>query len=167
MVPTFEDFHLEPPIAAALDQLGWRPDDPTVRDAAPTAARGNNLVFYTAPAPPQAAPSLAGLLSRLLEGGRGLMLVPVTELDEWGVLVHELSRNSGLRVQVAHGTARAMRSLRSGAVDLVIVSPETALTLTTRSALRMEDITALFLAWPETWADEDQITPLMQDLPKE
>jgi ATP-dependent RNA helicase DeaD len=31
----------------------------------------------------------------------------------------------------------------------------------------MEEVTALFLAWPETWADEDKITPLMQDLPKE
>jgi ATP-dependent RNA helicase DeaD len=60
-----------------------------------------------------------------------------------------------------------MRRLRTGALDLVIASPETALTLATRSALRMGEVTALFLAWPETWADEDKITPLMQDLPKE
>jgi len=60
-----------------------------------------------------------------------------------------------------------MRRLRTGALDLVIASPETALTLATRSALRMEEVTALFLAWPETWADEDKITPLMQDLTKD
>lgn len=164
---TFEDFHLKAPIAAALERLGWSADDARVRDAAPTAARGNNLVAYTPPVPAYAAPGLAGLLSRLLEGGRGLLLSPASQLEEWGSLVHDLTRDSGLRVQVAHGPSRAMRRLRSGAVDLVIASPETALTLATRSALRMEDVTGLFLAWPETWADEDKITPLMQDLPKD
>jgi ATP-dependent RNA helicase DeaD len=166
-VPTFEDLHLKPPIAAALERLGWSADDARAREAAPTAARGNNLVVYTPPVAAHAAPGLAGVLSRLLEGGRGLLLAPASQLDEWGALVHELSRDSGLRVQVAHGTSRAMRRLRTGALDLVIASPETALTLATRSALRMEEVTALFLAWPETWADEDKITPLMQDLPKE
>ena len=72
-----------------------------------------------------------------------------------------------MRVQVAHGTARAMRRLKSDAVDLVITTPEAALRLLGRSALGVEAITALVLAWPESWADEDAITPLMQDLPKE
>jgi ATP-dependent RNA helicase DeaD len=166
-VPTFEELHLKTPIAAALEWLGWSADDARAREAAPTAARGNNLVAYTPPVPAHAAPGLAGLLSRLLDGGRGLLLAPASQLDDWGALVHDLSRDSGLRVQVAHGTSRAMRRLRTGALDLVIASPETALTLATRSALRMEEITALLLAWPETWADEDKITPLMQDLPKD
>jgi ATP-dependent RNA helicase DeaD len=166
-VPTFEDFHLKAPIAAALERLGWSADDPRAREATPTAARGNNLVAHTPPVPAHAAPGLAGLLSRLLDGGRGLLLASASQLDEWGALVHDLSRESGLRVQVAHGTARAMRRLRTGALDLVIASPETALILATRSALRMEEVTALLLAWPETWADQDKITPLMQDLPKD
>ena len=164
---TLEDFHIKKPIAAALERLGWTADDPRVRDAAPTAARGNNLLAYTPPAPGHAAPALAGLLSRLLDGGRGLVLAPETQLDEWGALCHDLSRQSGLRVQVAHGTARAMRRLRAGNLDLLVASPETGLALATRSALRMEDVSALLLAWPETWANEDVITPLMQDLPKE
>ena len=166
-MPTFEDLHLTPPIAVALERLGWSADDARAREAAPTTARGNNLVAFTPPVPAHAAPGLAGLLNRLLEGGRGLLLAPASQLDEWGALVHDLSRDSRLRVQVAHGTSRAMRRLRTGALDLVIASPETALTLATRSALRMEEVTALFLAWPETWADEDKITPLMQDLPKD
>jgi ATP-dependent RNA helicase DeaD len=166
-VTTFEDFHLQAPIGAGLERLGWNADDPRVRDAAPTTARGNNLLAYTPPVPAHAAPGLAGLLSRLLAGGRGLLLAPASQLDEWGGLVHELARDSGLRVQVAHGMSRAVRRLRSGTVDLVIASPETALTLAGRSALRMEEITALFLAWPESWADQDKITPLMQDLPKD
>lgn len=166
-MPTFDDLHLKAPIGAALERLGWNADDPRVQDAAPTTARGNNLIASTPPVPAHAAPGLAGLLSRLLDGGRGLLLAPASQLDEWGALVHELARESGLRVQVAHGLSRAMRRLRSGALDLVIASPETALTLAGRSALRMEEVTALFLAWPESWADEDKITPLMQDLSKD
>jgi ATP-dependent RNA helicase DeaD len=60
-----------------------------------------------------------------------------------------------------------MRRLKSDAVDLVITTPEAALRLLGRSALGVEAIAALVLAWPESWADEDAITPLMQDLPKE
>jgi ATP-dependent RNA helicase DeaD len=166
-VPTLEDFHLKMPIAAALERLGWRADDPRVRDAAPTTARGTNLIAYTPPSPAYAAPGIAGLLSRLLDGGRGLLLSPTTQLAEWGALVHDLTANSGLRVQVAHGTSRAMRRLRSGELDLLIASPETALVLAGRSVLRMEEVTGLVLAWPEIWPDHDAITPLMQDLPKD
>jgi hypothetical protein len=60
-----------------------------------------------------------------------------------------------------------MRRLKSDAVDLVITTPEGALRLLSRSALSVDAIAALVLAWPEGWADEDAITPLMQDLPKE
>ena len=70
-------------------------------------------------------------------------------------------------MQVAHGTARATRRLKAGAVDLVIATPETALTLLSRSVLSMDGLTSLFLAWPESWGEEESITALMQDLPKE
>jgi hypothetical protein len=166
-LPTFEDLHIKPAIAAALERLGWTTDDPAAREAAPTAARGHNLVVVAPPVPAYAAPAVAGLLSRLGEGARGLLIAPPSQLDEWGTLVHQLSRHTELRTQVARGTARAMRRLRAGAVDLVIASPETALALVTRSALSMDSITGLFLAWPESWADEETVTPLMQDLPKE
>jgi ATP-dependent RNA helicase DeaD len=167
VVPTFEDLHLKTPIAVALERLGWSADDGKVRETAPTVARGHNLVALTPPAPAYAAPALAGFLSRLTDGGRGLLLVPPSQLDEWGALVYELARETSLRVQVAHGTARVMRLLRADALDLVITTPETAVALATRSALRTEAITGLFLAWPESWIDEDAITPLMQDLPKD
>ena len=166
-MPTFEDLHIKPPIAAALERLGWSADDPGAREAAPTAARGHNLVAVAPPAPAYAAPAIAGLLSRLGDGARGLLIAPPSQLDEWGALVHQLSRHTELRTQVARGTARAMRRLRAGEVDLVIASPETALTLVTRSALSMDSIAGLFLAWPESWADEEAVTPLMQDLPKD
>jgi ATP-dependent RNA helicase DeaD len=166
-LPSFQDLHLKPPIAAALERLGWNADDPGARDTAPTAARGNNLVASTPPVPAYAAPALAGLLSRLDEGGRALLLAPSGQLDEWGGLARALAQDAGIRVQVAHGTARVMRLLKANAVDLVIASPATALTLLSRSGLSMDALTSLFLAWPESWGEEDSITPLMQDLPKE
>lgn len=166
-LPSFEQFHVIPPIAAALERLGWSPEDAGARETAPTAARGHNLVASTPPVPAYAAPALAGVLSRLGEDRRALLLSPASQLDEWGALAHELARDTGLRVQVAHGTARALRRLRAHAVDLVIASPETALTLLRRSALSMDSLAAVLLAWPEGWDDEDSITSLMQDLPKE
>jgi ATP-dependent RNA helicase DeaD len=166
-LPSFLELHLTPPNAAALERLGWSADDAGARDTAPTAARGHNLVAFTPPVPAYAAPALAGLFSRVAPGQLALLLAPPNQLDEWGVLAHELGREAGLRVQVAHGTTRALRKLKDEAVDLVICSPETALNLLRRSALRMDLLAALVLAWPESWDDQESITPLMQDLPKE
>jgi ATP-dependent RNA helicase DeaD len=166
-LPSFQELHLTPGGAAALDRLGWSPEDPVARDTAPTVARGHNLVALTPPVPAYAAPAVSGLLSRVGEGRPALLLAPASQLDQWGALTHELGRDGGVRVQVAHGTARALRRLRADAVDLLIASPETALTLLRRSALRMESLAAVFFAWPESWDDEDSITPLMQDLPKD
>jgi ATP-dependent RNA helicase DeaD len=166
-LPSFQDLHLKPPIAAALERLGWNAEDAGARDTVPTAARGHNLVASAPPVPAYAGPALAGLLSRLGEGGRSLLLSPPGQLDEWGALAHALAQDAGIRVQVAHGIARAMRRLKADAVDLLIATPETALTLLSRSALSMDTLTSVLLAWPESWGEEENITALMQDLPKE
>ena len=166
-MPSFEDLHLHPAVAANLDQLGWTAEDPLARDAAPVAGRGHNLVAVTPPTPAYAAPALGAMLSRVQEGKRGLILAPPAQLEEWGALVHRLAHGSRTRVQVARGSARVMRRLRAESVDLVVTTWETALALVTRSALQMESIESLLLAWPEMLPDEDAITPLMQDLPRE
>lgn len=163
----FEHLHLNPPTAAALERLGWRPDDPEVREATPTAARGHGLVAAMPPAPAYASPALAGVLSRLGPERRGLVLAPAGELDEWGASVHRLAAGSGLRLQVAHGTARATRRLRANEVDLLVSDPETAITLLRRSALKLEILEALVLAWPERWAEDEALAAVMNDLPKE
>ena len=164
---TLSDLHLSEPVAAALERLGWSPNEVLVREATPTAARGHNVVALTPPAPVYATPALAGLLSRLMTGGRALLVVPPAQLDEWGVLAHNLTRDTPVRVQVAHGTSRVSRLLRGDGLDLVIASPETAVLLASRSVLRTEQLTGLVLAWPDSWLDPDAIMPLMQDLPKE
>ncbi|HEY4647627.1 MAG TPA: hypothetical protein VIG95_00920, partial [Gemmatimonadales bacterium] len=85
-----EDFHLLPSVATALDRLGWTAEDPATREAAPTAARGHNLIGITPPAPVYAAPAVAGALSRVGEGRRALILSPAAQIDVWGELVHRL-----------------------------------------------------------------------------
>ena len=166
-MPSFEELHIPPALAGALERRGWGPEMPAVRDAAPTVARGNNLVAVMPPVPVYAAPALAGMLGRIGAGKRALVIVPSVQLEEWGVLLYDLARESPLRILVARGTARATRELRGGSLDVLVASLETALTLLTRSVLRLDTVDALLLAWPELLPDEDAMMPVMQDLPRE
>ncbi len=166
-MPSFEELHLQPSIATALRDLGWTADDALAKEAVPTAARGHNIVAVTPPVPAYAAPALAGMVNRLEQARYGLVLAPATQLDEWGALVHLLVRGSNARVQVARGAARAMRRLRAESLDLLVATPDVALTLITRSALPMDSVGSLVLAWPELFLDQDAMTPVMQDVPRE
>jgi ATP-dependent RNA helicase DeaD len=164
-VASFDDLHLSPPVAAAVERLGWTPAEPGLREAAPTAARGHNLVVVAPPSPAYAVPALAGMSSRLAPDVRGLLLCPEAQLAEFGTLTALLG--GGLRIQVARGTARAMRRLKAGELDLLVTSPDTALALHRRSALRPDTIGAIFLAWPESWESSESLAALMQDLNKD
>ena len=168
-MPGFEDLHLNGAAAAALETLGWDAADPLARESAPTAARGHNLVMAVPHAPAYAGPALAGLLGRLggESGARALMVVPASEVEEWGALAHQLAAGSPLRIQTAHGEARALRRLRARELDLLIAPAETALALAGRSALKMDELAAIFLAWPESLDADEALTTLMQDLPRE
>jgi ATP-dependent RNA helicase DeaD len=165
-VTSYTDHHLTPPVAAGLERLGWRPDDPALRESAPTAARGHNLVVVAPPSPAYAVPALAGMLSRLGAEARGLLLCPEAQLSEWGALVHAMA-GAHLRIQVARGTARAMRRLRAAELDLIVASPDTALALHRRSALGPDGIGAVLLAAPESWESRESLASLMQDLSKD
>src|SRR5688572_8701698 len=103
--------------------------------------------------------------SRLSAEVRALLLCSEAQLAEWGALTALLAGD--LRIQVARGTARAMRRLKPGELDLLVTSPDTALALHRRSALRPDTIGAVFLAWPETWESSDSLAALMQDLNKD
>jgi len=166
-VPLPDSLHLSPSVAAAVERLGWQADQPLLREAAPTAARGHNLVLVVPPAPAYGVPALAGLLSRLGPGARVLLLAPPAQVAEWAATAHEVARGSGLRVEAAQGAARAGRRIRDGEVDLLIAAPATALALHRRSALEADRLTAVVLAWPEQWEDAEPLTLLMADLGKE
>ncbi len=152
----------------ALERLGWRIDEPAVRDVLPPAERGTNLVLEVPPAVAWAGPVVAGLVSGLEHrGGRVLVLAAPGTEDEWGTLWSMLTQDTSLRVEAARGPARATRRLRTDAVDVLIGAPDTILALHTRSALAPDRVTAIVLAWPESWDDEEAVSLLLQDLPKE
>jgi ATP-dependent RNA helicase DeaD len=167
IVPLPDALHLSPTVAAALERLGWGADHPLLREAAPTAARGHNLVMVVPPAPAYGVPALAGILSRLRPGDRALLLAPPAQLQEWAATAHEVARGSGLRIEAAQGTARAARRLRAGEVELLIAAPAAALALHRRSALEPERLAAVVLAWPEGWEDGEILTQLMTDVGKD
>lgn len=132
----------------------------------PVVARGNNMVFLAPPSPAWSAPVLDGIGSRLEAGGRALLLAPRESLDAWAA---ELARRFGhrkLRWHAARGESRAMRLLRADQLQLLLLTPESALALVRRSALKLDAITCIALLWPERLPD-DVLELLLQDLPKD
>jgi ATP-dependent RNA helicase DeaD len=167
-VAEFPALHLSPEIAAAVTRLGWTADDPVMRDAAPTVARGHNLVALLPPIPAAATPVLAGLLSRLGDGTTGVLLTPEGELDEWAGRLHLLAAHTGVRLHVARGIGRAARRLRTDeGIHLLVCSPQTALALHRRSSLHPETLSSIVLAWPGDWGEVEGIAEVMQDIPKD
>jgi len=157
-------------VAHALTELGWAADDPRVREAAPTAARGRNLAVVTPPSPAFAAPALAGLASRLERHelqGPALLLCPEAELEEWGLLASTLLGGSTVRVEVARGASRGGKRLQSGNIDLLIASPLSTAVLIARGTLKGERVGAIMLAGPERWPDAEWLVSLMADIPQE
>jgi ATP-dependent RNA helicase DeaD len=160
--------HLTDTIAHALTTLGWAADDPRVREAAPTAARGHNLALVTPPSPSYGAPALAGLGSRMARReleGPALLLCPEAELEEWGFLAVTLLGGADLRLEVARGATRAARRVHGETIDLLVASPRAVAPLTARGTLKGERLGAVVLAGPERWLDPDLLVSLMPDIP--
>jgi hypothetical protein len=144
-------------------------DHPALREAAPVAARGHNLVLVAPPSPGWAIPVLAGLLERLRKepGGPALALCPPEAVDEWARVAARVAHGSGLHVSGAHAPGRLTRLIKSDAVQLVFASPETVHELVRRAALKMDEVSAVLLLWPETWSGAELLGTLLQDVPKD
>ena len=135
------------------------------------AQRGNNLIFAAPPSPAHSSGVLAGLVSRLsaarASAQQALLLATEESLEEWAVAAGQVTAGAGLRVLAGGSLSRAAGQLKSSACDLLLVTPDAALDLVRRSALRPAALSALVLAWPELWWSDDALAPLFQDLPKE
>ncbi len=134
--------------------------------SAASAARGQNLLFLAPPSPAWALPVLEGAIRRVQAGGRLILLVPRPALDAWSSAVSRLAHQAGVRWHTARGDARALRLLRADQLQLLVLTPESALALVRRSALKMEAVTGLALAWPEQM-DDEALATLIADLPKD
>ncbi len=164
----FEAWQLMPAMAAGLERLGWTTAMADLREIVPPAVRGTNIVAIRPPSPAWAAPIAAGLLSRVAaDGGRVLVLTAPAMVAEWGALLAALAVDTPIRIEAARGPSRAARRLKADALDVLVASPETALTLLTRSALAAEHFTTILFAWPEGWDADEAVTVLLQDLPKD
>lgn len=162
------ELHLTPAVAGALEALGYTAQDSAVRDQVATAARGHNLALAWPPTARYSVPALAGLVSvQQTAGSRSVILAPAGALNEWAAAVLPFASAAGLSLLVAETPARAARRLKEGALDILVTSPATAVALQERSALKMDAVGHVVLAWPELFEDEEALTTLMQDLPAE
>lgn len=163
------DVHVAAPVAANLAALGWTADHPRIREVTPITARGHNVVVVAPPSPAWAGPALAGALSALVEAesGRMLVVVPADGVAEWTAQVESLLPGTGLTCLSARSAGRAARLLRGTPPKIIVFSADLALALVARGDLKMAALSAIVLAWPERWADDAALLPLMQDLPAE
>jgi hypothetical protein len=162
------ELHLSPAVAGALEALGYTAQDGAVRDQVATAARGHNLALAWPPAARYSVPALAGLVSAQQSSkSRVVILAPADSLGEWAAAVTPFASAAGLSLLLADTPSRAARRLKEGTLDILITSPATAGALQERSALKMDAVGHVVLAWPEQFEGEDPLTGIMQDLPAE
>ncbi len=162
------ELHLSPAVAGALESFGHTAEDALIRDQVPTAARGHNLVLAAPPSARYAAPVLAGMVSALSSTeSRGLVLVPAQALAEWAAVLLPLADAAGLPALAALAPGRATRALREGRLRLLLTTPDTALTLLERSALKTDLVGHVVLGWPEHYESDEPLAALMQDVPAE
>lgn len=137
-------------VAASLSALGWPAAAAGPRELAALALRGTPTVLAVPHAPAHAGPLVAGLLARLAadRSRRALLLCPAGEESVWAALAAVAAGTSGIRTAAALGPARAQRRIREGDIDLFIASPDTALLLHRRAALKPESFDTVVLAWP-------------------
>jgi len=159
---------VEPAVTGRLEALGWAAHDDAVRQVVPTIARHGNAVIAVPTSPAQAVPALAGVVAAVQASqGRALVLAAPALVGPIGRQLGELTADTSIQVVSAMGTARASRRLADGSVNVLVASPATALGLMTRSALATDQFTSLVLSWPEDWAEDEAVTLLLADLPRE
>lgn len=152
-----------------LIALGWGGEDPMLRVAIPSLAKGNNLVLVAPPAPAYAGPVLAGVLERRTQApGDALIVAPQTSLPEWNGLVSALAADAAPAPVVALGSRQAERwAASAGGAGVMVASPAVALGLRRRSRLAVDRLTGVVAAWPELWEDREALTELLQDVARE
>jgi hypothetical protein len=157
-----------PAVTRILEARGWHQEDDAVRQVLPPIARHGNAVVALPPSPARALPALAAIVTAVAGSkGRALILAAPAMVAPLGHQLAILAAATGLRLVSATGPARAARHLAAGTVDLLVTSPAVALGLHTRSALAIDGITSVTLAWPEDWDADEAVTLLLADLPKE
>jgi hypothetical protein len=159
---------IAPEIGNRLESWGWSTEDEALKQYIPAIARHGNAVVSMPPSPAWATPALAAVLTAVSTSkGRALVLTAPALVEPLGRSLSRLASGTGLRILTATGPARASRQISDGTVDVLVASPGTALTLHTRSALGIDSLTSITLAWPEDWDAEEAVTLLLAELDKD
>lgn len=124
-----------------------------VSDAAAALERDRAVLLVTPPAVAQAE-----ALWDLLSGGPGIIVCA----DNDSAAAWADAAPVALRVHAATGLERTARLLKEGAVDILTGTPEELQALVSRSALKLEAITTVVLAWPEWIVASDRLDLLEQ-----
>lgn len=131
--------------------------------------RGGRVVLVTPPAPAQAGavwelipPRTPGLPPEARPSAPAAVLLCA---DAGVALDWAAAAPAGHSVYPATALGRTARLLKEGAVDILAVSLADLAALVQRSALKLETIGALVLAWPEAYATDPLLDALLPEAP--
>ena len=128
-----------------------------VSDAHAALARGRALMLVMPPAVEQ-ADAVWGLLPN------GMTVVVCSDLE--GAEAWADQAPEGIRAHAVTSLDRSARLLKEGAVDLLAGTPEDLQALVARSALKLDAVPTIVLAWPEGLVDShrlEAIEPLLAE----
>ena len=137
-------------------------EDPVngVSDAQAALERGRAVMLVTPPAVEQAG-AVWELLSPGGEAPRPSAVILCTDsaaAEEWAD-----AAPASFRTHAVTGLGRTARLLKDGAIDVLAGSPEDLQTLSTRSALKLDAVATVVLAWPE-WLIATGRLPVLEQL---
>lgn len=156
---------MPPPVRGVLEGWGIGLDSALAGALVPPVLRGTGAVLAVPPSPSHAALALAAALSRSGTGGLSLVLTSDTLLEAWPAVVGPLAQALGRPALVAPAATRAARGIRSDAVAALVTPADVAAELLRRSALPVNQVRAVVIAWPELGPAGDALATILQDLP--
>ena len=131
-----------------------------VSDSQAALERGRAVMLVTPPAVEQAGAvwELLGPVPETPGPATIILCADSGAAEEWADVAP-----ASLRVHAVTGLGRTTRLLESGTIDVLAGAPEDLQTLAGRSALKLDAVTTVVLAWPEWLIDTGRL-PLLEQL---
>jgi DbpA-like RNA binding protein len=130
-----------------------------VSDSQAALERGRAVMLVTPPAVEQAGAvwELLGPAQKSPGPGTIILCADSAAAEEWAD-----AAPAALRTHAATGLGRTTRLLEAGTIDVLAGSPEDLQTLAGRSALKLDAVTTVVLAWPEWLIDSGRLPAIEQ-----
>jgi len=127
-----------------------------IGEAPAALERGRPVMLVIPPAPAQAG-ALWDLVSKPSAGALSAVIICA---DAEAAVEWTDAAPSGLRLHPVTGLARAARLLSAGAVDILAGAPGDLTALVSRSALKLEHVPTVVIAWPEGFGSGETAAPI-------